>query len=168
MTPLRAATRLHAGVSPTGGTPAEASTAESTPASCVVDGPGERAQPVPRRAGVAKILAIVVAANLVVGGVLFLARTPTAPSRASAAPPALPAQVRELQATIEAGQHGEGYELVLSDAELTDTGARALAASPYLDGLLRLNLAASARDRQAIGPAVRWALTERFGGRVIV
>jgi uncharacterized protein (TIGR02996 family) len=59
-------------------------------------------------------------------------------------------------------------ELDLSDAELTDAGARALAASSYLDGLLRLNLAAASRDSQAIGPAARWALTRRFGNRVVV
>jgi uncharacterized protein (TIGR02996 family) len=59
-------------------------------------------------------------------------------------------------------------ELDLANAELTDAGARALAASPYFDGLLRLNLTAQTHGRQAIGPAARWALVERFGGRVVL
>jgi hypothetical protein len=45
-----------------------------------------------------------------------------------------------------------------------DAGARALAESPHLDNLLRLDL--RTRGGRAFGAAARAALVERFGERV--
>ncbi len=83
-----------------------------------------------RHASAVTLLALVVAVNVVVGSVLFLARVPAAPGRSTAAPHELPAQVKDVQAAIDEGRHGEGYALALSDADLTALADYFLAETP--------------------------------------
>ena len=78
-------------------------------------------------ASVAVVLAL---ANLLLALSLFAVRSPWARPAADAVPPALLAQIRELQARIAAGQHGQPYTLALSDAELTAAAAYYAATSP--------------------------------------
>lgn len=77
-----------------------------------------------------KVLALLTVANLVLG-VTLLATGGGAPRvEAIAPPPKLPAQLVDLAASIDEGRHGEPYELVLSEEELTAAAAYFLSFTP--------------------------------------
>ena len=78
----------------------------------------------------ASVVALLALANLLLALSLFAARSPWVRPAAESVPPALPAQIRELQARIASGQHGQPYSLALSDAELTATAGYYAATSP--------------------------------------
>ncbi|MBI4497025.1 MAG: LmeA family phospholipid-binding protein [Chloroflexi bacterium] len=79
-----------------------------------------------------RVLAVLVAGNLLLGGVLFTVGTPAQRTDETTPPPALPAAVQELQEKIAAGRHGEPYALALSDEELTSVVEYVLARSPNI------------------------------------
>ena len=97
------------------------------------DGPSPEAAPerpetpsppaVPRR-----LLLLVAAVNLLLAVALLTLRPPWRIERSAAAPP-LPAQVAELQARVERGEHRTPYALTLTDDELTATARHFLARS---------------------------------------
>jgi hypothetical protein len=74
---------------------------------------------VPSRRSARRVLILLVLANLLLGGALFLLRSPWVGPAEPMVVPAMPAQVLELQERMAAGRHGEPYRLVLSDDELT-------------------------------------------------
>jgi hypothetical protein len=75
-----------------------------------------------------RLLLLVTVVNLLLAVGLFALRPPWRVERMTA-PPALPAQVAELQARVARGEHGAPYTLALTDAELTATAQYFLAQS---------------------------------------
>jgi hypothetical protein len=77
-----------------------------------------------------KVLALLTVANLVLGVTLLATGGGTSQVEAIAPPPKLPAQLVELASSIDEGRHGEAYELVLSEEELTAAAAYFLSFTP--------------------------------------
>ena len=75
-----------------------------------------------------RLLLLVTVVNVVLGLGLFLLRPPGRVER-SDVPPPLPAEVAELQARVQRGDHGTPYTLTLTDEELTATARYFLAQS---------------------------------------
>lgn len=73
----------------------------------------------PSRWSVRRVLTLLVLVDVVLGGLLFVLRSPWVVPAEPTVAPAMPARVLELQARMAAGQHGQPYRLVLSDDELT-------------------------------------------------
>lgn len=88
------------------------------------------AQPeTPSRPGVPlRLLLLVAMVNVLLAVGLLTLRSPWSVERRTAAPP-LPAQVAELQARVQRGEHGTPYTLTLTDDELTATARHFLAQS---------------------------------------
>jgi hypothetical protein len=83
------------------------------------------------RWSVGRFLALLVLANLVLGGALFALHPPGgAPTEQLIPPPPLPGPVRELQSRLAEGHHGEPYTLALTDEELTALAAWSVANAP--------------------------------------
>ena len=80
-----------------------------------------------------RLVAILVAANLLIGGIAFGVRAPwLAPPAVPSSPAQLPFPVQRLKAAIDAGHHGERYVLNLSDADLTALVGYVLDRSPSI------------------------------------
>ena len=97
------------------------------------EGPSEETAPeqpeAPSRPGVPRRLLLLVAVvNVLLAVGLLTLRPPWRVERSEAAPP-LPAQVAELQARVQRGEHGTPYALTLTDEELTATARHYLAQS---------------------------------------
>ena len=75
-----------------------------------------------------KLLLLVAVVNVLLAAVLLTLRPPWRVERSTAAPP-LPAEVAELQARVQRGEHGTPYILTLNDEELTATARHFLAQS---------------------------------------
>jgi hypothetical protein len=114
-----------------GATP-EARGAESATLDTAADPPAAAPQRTTGRWSFGRALALLVVANIALGSVLLLLRSPGRTAEALAAPPALPAPAAELQAAIAESRHGEPYVLALSDAELTATASYFLAQAPEI------------------------------------
>ena len=110
----------------------EADPAQSSPEAAAEEpAPGaEPEQPeTPSRPGVPlRLLLLVAVVNVLLAVGLLLLRPPWSVERSTAAPP-LPAQVAELQARVQRGEHGTPYTLTLTDEELTATARHFLAQS---------------------------------------
>jgi uncharacterized protein YpmS len=74
-------------------------------------------------------LALLAVANLLLGVGLFAIRSPVKVMVVAAPPPALPAQIKELEALMDGNHKGQLFTLTLTDAELTDAVAVYLASS---------------------------------------
>lgn len=110
----------------------EADPAQSSPEAAAEE-PAPGAVPeqpeTPSRPGVPlRLLLLVAVVNVLLAVGLLLLRPPWRVERSTAAPP-LPAQVAELQARVQRGEHGTPYTLTLTDEELTATARHFLAQS---------------------------------------
>lgn len=79
---------------------------------------------------VARVLLLVVVANVVLAAALFGLRSPRSERTESVAPATLPPQVQALRARIAEGHPAEPYRLTLSNDELSDTANYFLAGAP--------------------------------------
>jgi len=122
--PARGDDEASPGAEPAAGEASAGTDGEAPAAEAVLERPEA-----PTRPGVPlRLLLLVVVVNVLLAAGLLTLRPPWRIERSAAAPP-LPAQVADLQARVQRGEHGTPYTLTLTDEELTATARHFLAQS---------------------------------------